>query len=331
MDSMLYEVDGLSIRYNGESDTKWPALSDVGLSIHSGEKIGIVGESGSGKTTLGRALIGLLPDNAKIESGEVRYLGKSILLQSERSLRELRGKEVGWLPQDPLSSLNPVFKIGFQLREAIRAHSKMTRSQINDTMIESLKEVKLPDVKKQLAAYPHELSGGMRQRVLLAQALILRPKVLIADEPTTGLDATVQAQVLDLLQNLVQERKMALVLITHDLAVASEICDRLVVFYSGQIVESGPVSEVLSNPIHPYTKLLLAASRHIFTEKEDKGLADFSPHSDAQLSGCHFRLRCPWAMSGCEVAQPLIQVESSREVRCLLARPDRVSVAEDGH
>lgn len=256
--SALCEIRDVTIRYKGAALTL--AVDQVNFSIGMGEKVCLVGESGSGKTTLALAIAGLLPASAAIESGSLRVLDVDIASADRRTLRRLCSRYIGWVPQDPLTSLNPVFRIEYQLSEAIPDKRRLTREQRRERMEEALRAVRLRDPKRVLRSYPHELSGGMRQRVLIAAAMLKAPRLLIADEPTTALDATVQVQILSLLREIVEEHGLTLLMVTHDLAVASAVADTIYVMWQGQIVESGEASVVLATPEAAYTRRLIEAA-----------------------------------------------------------------------
>lgn len=234
------------------------AVRGVDLDLAAGEAVALVGESGSGKTVTGRSLLGLTPENGLV-SGSVRFDGTDLVGLSDRALRRLRGRDVGMVFQDALDSLNPVFSIGSQMRETLQVRGGLTRRAASDTAVELLSQVGIPDAGRRMRAYPHQFSGGMRQRVCIAMAIALRPRLLIADEPTTALDVTVQAGILELLDELRREAGMSLVFVTHDLAVARRVADRIAVMFHGRLVEQGPIDEVFDNPRHEYTRALLAA------------------------------------------------------------------------
>ncbi|MGO3147013.1 MAG: ABC transporter ATP-binding protein [Leucobacter sp.] len=237
-----------------------PAVSHISLTVEDGERVGIVGESGSGKSTLISAILRSLPTGAKVD-GTITYKGKNLGAMEPARFRELRSVEIARIPQDPLASLNPVIRVGDQLRHVLQAHRSISNRACIPVIEDALAEVGIPEPEDKRRAFPHELSGGMRQRVLIAMSLINEPALLIADEPTTALDVTVQAQILDLLQQELDTRGMSMVLITHDIGVVAEVCSRIIVMRHGTIVEDGQTHELLENPKHPYTKQLFAAAR----------------------------------------------------------------------
>ena len=253
----VLEVRGLGVRYGGNPQ---PVIADIDLTISAGQRVGIVGESGSGKSTLALAITGLLPRAAEIAAGTVRIQGRNIANVSAAEMRQMRGSVFGRVPQDSLGGLNPVITIGRQLRDALRAHNPRDVDAETATIRQAMSAVGVPDIDQKLKSYPHELSGGMRQRVLITMAMLNRPRLLIADEPTTALDATVQAQVLDALESATASVGMSLALVSHDMKVVASICDQVIVMYRGRIVEQGECRRVLTQPQHPYAKALVEAS-----------------------------------------------------------------------
>ncbi|MDR0416794.1 MAG: ABC transporter ATP-binding protein, partial [Propionibacteriaceae bacterium] len=253
----LLSVEGLCVEARSDART-FPILQDVSFDLHAGETLSIVGESGSGKSMTLRAVLGLLPPGIHLTSGRVDLDGNQLVGASERQLRSVRGGQIGMIFQDPMTALNPVMTIGEQIDETLKQHSReLDRAGRRKRIVELLDQVRLPNAASRLRQYPHEFSGGMRQRTMIAMAMANRPRVLLADEPTTALDVTVQAQILDLLKELQQETGAAIALITHDLGVVAEVADRAVVLYAGRIVESGPAQELFEAPVHPYLRGLL--------------------------------------------------------------------------
>jgi oligopeptide/dipeptide ABC transporter ATP-binding protein len=290
--------------------TRWgvtKAVDDVSFELYSGETLGIVGESGSGKSMLALSLVRLTPEPAsRIESGKIVLNGRDLLVLSEREMRKMRGKEISMILQDPQQSLNPVFTIGNQLTEAIRAHDSVAGGdEVRRRAIAALESVQLPAPESRLRNYPHEISGGMKQRVVGAMALAFQPQVLIADEPTTALDVTIQAQYLRLLEELQAQTGVSIILITHDFGVVAETCDRVAVMYAGRIVEQGPVDEIFDNPRHPYTKALLESRPRIDLVAERLPSIDGQPPALHDLpGGCRFAPRCAYATDQCRAAYP---------------------------
>jgi oligopeptide transport system ATP-binding protein len=283
------------------------AVNDVSFHLDRGELLGVVGESGSGKSVTMMSLIKLLPiPPAELRSGEVLLDGRDLLKMSDEDLRQVRGAKVGFVFQDPMTSLNPVFTVGNQVMEPLLEHMGMTKPQAEARAVELLELVGIPDAKKRLKAYPHQFSGGMRQRVMIAIALACDPDVLIADEPTTALDVTIQAQILELVKELRQKLGMAIIWITHDLGVIAGIADRVMVMYGGQVVEQAPVGELFANPQHPYTRALLKTIPKITGERESRlrVIQGQPPILNAPLSACPFRARCEHRMDQCDSANP---------------------------
>ncbi|MDA9008455.1 ABC transporter ATP-binding protein [Alphaproteobacteria bacterium] len=280
-------------------------VDGVSYEISAGEILGVVGESGAGKSMTGNAVIGLLDRPAHIASGEILLNGKRIDNLSREAMRKLRGKEIGMIFQDPLTSLNPLLSIGDQLVETILQHLPMTKEQANQRAIEALEEVGIPAAASRIGAYPHEFSGGMRQRVVIALALCAEPSLVIADEPTTALDVSVQAQIISLLKRLCRERGTAVMLVTHDMGVIAEAADRVAVMYAGRLAELGPVRDVLTKPNHPYTDGLMASTPLASAgQKRLRQIPGAMPRLSAMPSGCAFHPRCEFAQDRCRSENP---------------------------
>lgn len=296
------------------------AVNSVSFTLAAGELLGVVGESGSGKSVTMMSLIGLLPmPPAEIRSGTVMFEGRDILTMTDDERRDVRGSRIGFVFQDPMTSLNPVFTVGFQLAEPLRAHMGMNRRQARARAIELLELVGIPDAESRLKDYPHQFSGGMRQRVMIAIALSCDPKVLIADEPTTALDVTIQAQILELVKELRQKLGMAIIWITHDLGVIAGIADRVMVMYGGQIVEQAPVRELFANPQHPYTRALLETLPSVTGDrtKRLRSIEGQPPAMPAHPTACPFRARCGHVMAICgEQNPPIVQSQKGHDVAC---------------
>ena len=290
--------------------TRWGttrAVDGVSFQLHAGEMLGIVGESGCGKSMLALSLVRLTPEPAaRILGGQVLLEGTDLLSLPESRMRKLRGREISMILQDPHQSLNPVFSIGNQMEEAARVHERdVSRPEARRRAVELLKTVHVPAPERRLASYPHELSGGMKQRVVGAMAMTYRPKVLIADEPTTALDVTIQAQYLKLLRELKEQTGVAIILITHDFGVIAEACDRVAVMYAGRIVEQGPVRDIFDRPRHPYTRALLASRPRRDVAMERLAVIEGQPPSLTDLPlGCRFAPRCPYAVDRCREQYP---------------------------
>jgi peptide/nickel transport system ATP-binding protein len=299
------------------------ALDDVSLSIASGETVALVGESGSGKTVAALALMRLLPPRtAHITAGTAAFEGDDLLSMPDRKLRRTRGARIAMVFQEPMTSLNPVLRIGEQVAEPLLLHLGLTRRQARSEALDLLRLVRLPDAEAQMQAYPHQLSGGMRQRVMIAQAIACRPALLIADEPTTALDVTVQAQILALLASLQRELGMALLLITHDLGVVAQVAARTVVLYAGRVAEVAPTRRLLSAPWHPYTRGLLGATLELGSARAERipEIAGSVKIVAAPDTECHFAPRCPRAEPDCRSARPpLLERAPGHVVACFHA------------
>jgi peptide/nickel transport system ATP-binding protein len=301
--------------------TRTTIVDDVGLEVAKGATLGIVGESGSGKSVTMLSVMGLLPRQLEVTSGEALLLGRDLLRLPRSALRRVRGREVAMVFQDPMTALNPVLTIGRQIGEAIRAHAPRARaSHVRGRITELIADVGIPDPEAQLHAYPHEFSGGMRQRVVIAMALANRPQLIIADEPTTALDVTVQAQVLELLREAGRTTGAGTVLITHDLALVAEMADRVVVMYAGRIVEAGPVDRVFANPKHPYTAGLLASRPRIASRRPLVPIPGSPPDPVLRPDGCAFHPRCRLGADEqrCRSEVPLLRGEGVHRSACHL-------------
>nr|WP_254119705.1 ABC transporter ATP-binding protein [Bacillus sp. FJAT-29790] len=299
-----------------------PAVHGISFSLKDGEILGIVGESGSGKSVTSLATMGLIPcPPGKIENGEIFFEGKDLTTLSEKEWRKVRGNQISMIFQEPMTSLNPLFTIGNQLMEGIRLHTDLSKTEAKARCVELLRLVGIPRAEEILKEYPHQLSGGMRQRVMIAMAMACKPKILIADEPTTALDVTIQAQILALMKDLNEKTNTSIILITHDLGVVAEICERVIVMYSGQIVEQGDVRTILKNPQHPYTKGLLKSVPDLRGKKDRLySIPGNVPIPGSILQGCRFAARCSEVFGKClEEAPELYKSENDgHEVRCFL-------------
>jgi len=299
------------------------AVDDVSLTLDAGQTLGIVGESGSGKTTLALSILRLLPPAARIVSGEIRFEGEDLLAKSKREMRKIRGKRIAMILQDPMASLNPLFTVGDQIGEPLRVHEGASRSAAGRRACELLAAVRIPSPASRARNYPHEMSGGMRQRVVGAIAIACRPRLLIADEPTTSLDVTIQAQYLTLLGELQREQGLALIFITHNLGIVARMCDRVAVMYAGRFVEVGDVRTIFNAPAHPYTRALLDAIPRLGQWGGRLTAIDGVPPDLAQLpAGCAFAPRCPQAIARCAVdVPPAFALGPGHAARCWLAGP----------
>jgi peptide/nickel transport system ATP-binding protein len=321
VDAPLLEISDLTVTI-GSGQNALTAVRGIDLTLQRGESIGVVGESGAGKSLSMLSVTSLLPPNARL-GGSVKLKGTELVGLRHRELRKIRGAEVGMIFQDPMTSLNPVFTVGRQVGEAIKIHNpRMSRRAIAEAAIELLAAVAIPAPKERLGSYPFELSGGMRQRVMIAIAIANNPALLIADEPTTALDVTIQAQILRLLQQLADERDMALVLITHDLGVIAGMVDRVAVMYAGRIVEERPTDELFADPRHPYTKALLACiPRPDETNTRITGIAGTPAVLRPAPRGCAFAPRCGEAIAECEETDPQLEGIEGARVACIVATP----------
>ncbi|OZS76803.1 peptide ABC transporter ATP-binding protein [Tetzosporium hominis] len=306
-----------------------PSVDFVDFEVREGEILGIVGESGSGKSVTSLSVMGLIPSPpGKITSGEILYNGNDITTYNEKQMRQIRGNEIAMIFQEPMTSLNPLFTIGSQMMEAVLLHKKgWSKKQAQARSIEMLKLVGLPRAEELMKDYPHQLSGGMRQRVMIAMALVCDPKVLIADEPTTALDVTIQAQILKLMKDLNTRLNTAIILITHDLGVVAETCERVVVMYAGKVVEEGPVERIFTNPQHPYTKGLLASVPDMRFKKQSLySIPGNVPKPGSIKEGCRFAARCSEVFGRCTVeSPPLYQTAPDHKTRCFLYDPEEVA------
>ncbi len=323
----ILEVKNLQTSFNTE-DGVVKAVDQVSFDLYKGKTVGIVGESGCGKSVTSLSIMRLIPNPpGKIVGGEIIYNGKNLLDLPMDHMRKIRGNEISMIFQEPMTSLNPVFTIGNQLVEAIRLHQDLSKSAAIAKAVESLKLVGIPAPDKRINDYPHQLSGGMRQRVMIAMALSCNPQILIADEPTTALDVTIQAQILDLLRDLQQKMGMAIMLITHDLGVVAEMAHEVVVMYAGRVVERAPVNEIFANPKHPYTKGLLNSIPVMNKDPTGKvkktrlePIPGIVPNLLHLPQGCRFQDRCKYVMDACRGVEPeLRQLTPSRLVRCIRA------------
>ncbi|MBN1823211.1 MAG: ABC transporter ATP-binding protein [Endomicrobiales bacterium] len=312
----VISVKDLSVTYHPALE----AVRGVSVELEKGKTLAVVGESGCGKSTLAMSILGLiLPDEGRITAGEVSYGGKDIITGGSAEWRRIRGKEISMVFQDPFSSLNPVLKIGVQITEAILAHDAgIGKYEAKKAAIKSLEEVLFSEPERIFNSYPHQISGGQRQRVALAIAIVNRPKVLIADEPTTALDVTIQKEIMDLIDDLKHSLGLTIVLVTHNLPLAKQRSDSIAVMYAGQIVETGGTEEVLKKPLHPYTRGLIASVPRMFECVKTSSLSGHPPDMNDLPPGCAFAPRCPRAMDICRNEKPSLLPSGSIKVRCFL-------------
>ena len=320
--SPLLEIRKLGVHYVTARGTRINrAVDEVSFSLDAGETLGIVGESGSGKTTLALSLLRLLPTAARFVSGEIRFEGRDLLTLSDKEMRKVRGKRIAMILQDPMASLNPLFTVGNQVAEPLRAHEGASKKSAWARARELLRSVKIPAPEARVKEYPHQMSGGMRQRIVGAIGISCEPRLLIADEPTTSLDLTIQAQYLNLLRDLQKAHGLALIFITHNLGIVAKMCDRVAVMYAGRMVEAGPVKAIFDAPAHPYTRALLESIPRMGDSRRRLTAIDGQPPDLAALPvGCAFHPRCPDVVDRCrEEAPPELSVASGHFGRCWLA------------
>ena len=303
------------------------AVDDVSFYLDRGKLLGLVGESGCGKSMTALSIMRLIAPPGNIVGGEILFEGQNLLRFSNAAMRDVRGNDIAMIFQDPMTSLNPVFTVGEQIAEALRLHRGLRRKAARQAAVDAMHEVSIPDPALRADDYPHQLSGGMRQRVMIAMALACDPKLLIADEPTTALDVTIQAQILELLNGLRRNRDLAILLITHDLGVVAEVADRVAVMYTGRIVEESPVNELFARPKHPYTEGLLRSvpkltAEHVAKAERLQTIEGTVPKPTRLPAGCHFEPRCPYRMPRCKEREiPLYEVGQDVRARCVLFDP----------
>ncbi|MBR4120412.1 MAG: ABC transporter ATP-binding protein [Spirochaetales bacterium] len=323
MDDNIIEVRGLKTYYYTATRVI-PAADNINFTIRRGEVLGIVGESGCGKTTVARSLVGLINrQNTKIEAGEILFDGIDLAKATPKQLEDIRGNRISMIFQDPFVSLSPVYTVGNQIAEVMRAHKKgkTDKAKERETIIELMRKVGIPSPEMRINDYAYQLSGGMQQRIMIAIALACRPDILIADEPTTALDVTVQAQVLELIRNLKEEYRMSVILISHNLGIVANMCDRILVMYGGVVVEDGSCYDIFKNPRHPYTRGLLKAIPSLSDDKEDLfSIPGTVPTFSVPITCCRFADRCPHACDECWKNEPeFIDVGPGHKARCIIA------------
>ncbi|MBC9877135.1 ABC transporter ATP-binding protein [Bradyrhizobium sp. INPA01-394B] len=324
--SPLIEIKDLRIRFHGDDGRITHAVDSVDLSVANGATLGLVGESGCGKSVTSLAIMGLLPKQTTEISGAIRFDGFDLLNTPDQTLRDLRGNRLAMIFQEPMTSLNPSFTIGDQIIETILRHRGGSRKGARDRTVELLRRVHIPSPERRIDEYPHKLSGGMRQRVMIAMALACDPRLLIADEPTTALDVTLQAQILELMRELKAASGAAIILITHDLGVVAEVCDEVAVMYAGEIVERAPVDELFSAPQHPYTVGLLGSIPRLDHRAEQLATIEgMVPNMAEPPAGCRFAARCPFVLEACTKAPPpLVEISPGHASRCIRAPLERL-------
>ena len=317
--SHLLTISDLTIAFTGDTGTH-EVTDHLSLTLDEGEVVCLVGESGCGKSVTAMSLLGLLGPGGSVTEGSICYEDRDLLTLSEKELDQIRGKEISMIFQDPMSSLNPTFTIGYQIMEGLRIHLGLKKREAWVRAVELLARVGMKEPELVMKSYPHTLSGGMRQRAIIAMALACNPKLLIADEPTTALDVSVQAQIMELLKRLQKESRMAVLLITHDMGVVSHMADRVLVMYAGQIVEEAEAEELFRHPSHPYTRALLAAIPTTRDSEERKlsSIPGMVPENYDTISGCRFADRCPYARQECHQRVGLREISKRHTVRCIL-------------
>lgn len=313
----LLEVRDLRVYFYSDEKRELKAVDGVSFSVGKGETLALVGESGCGKSVTSMAILRLVDSKGKITGGEVIFDGQNLLLLPESRMREIRGKDIAMIFQEPASALNPVYTIGEQILEAIMLHQKLSPSRAKEVALEMLRLVGIPEPEKRLNEYPHELSGGMKQRAMIAMALSCRPQLLIADEPTTSLDVTIQAQILELIRELQKKLGMALILITHDLGIVADMAERVVVMYAGKVVEEGNRFEIFKNPFHPYTVGLLRSIPRLDVERKKLDtIPGVVPEPSSFPVGCRFRGRCNFETGECVQEPPRTSLSNTHAVYC---------------
>ena len=312
----LLDIHNLSVHFGSEKHP-FAAVDGLDLTVNQGEIVGIVGESGSGKSVTMMAMMGLLEGQGRILADRLDFDGKNLLTISGRERRRIVGKDIAMIFQDPMTSLNPSYTVGYQIREVLALHQGLRGAALNRRALELMEMVEIPAAKSRLEAYPHQLSGGMSQRVVIAMAIACNPKLLIADEPTTALDVTIQAQIMELLVDLQQSQNMALIMITHDLAVVAEVAHRVAVMYAGQVVETGPVEALFRHPAHPYTEALLASiPEHSKGAERLSTLPGIVPGHYDRPRGCLLSPRCPYVQEVCRADRPALLQHGATAARC---------------
>jgi oligopeptide/dipeptide ABC transporter ATP-binding protein len=314
----LLRVQDLKVQFATSGGTV-NAVDGVSFDVERGEIVGIVGESGSGKTMTALSMLRLVPDPGRITGGRILYGEKDVLQMSDEEIREFRGKDVAMIFQDPMTSLNPVLRVGFQIEEAMAAHERFTRKQAHERVVPMLQRVRIPAAAERARDYPHQFSGGMRQRAMIAMGISNEPSLLIADEPTTALDVTVQASIIELLRDLSNELRVSVILITHNMALIASLCQRVIVMYAGRIVEEGPTRSIFKNPQHPYTWSLLRSIPRIDEKTHEKliSIRGMPPDLSKAPPGCKFHPRCRFRVDRCLTEEPpLAEVDPGQQARC---------------
>lgn len=316
---MILEVKNLKTYFYLDK-MEYAAVDDISFDLKKGETIGIIGESGSGKSVTSLSVMGLVDPPGKVIGGEINYMGENLLKKNEKDMRSIRGNEIAMIYQDPMSTLNPMIKVGKQIEEAMIIHYKIDKKTARKRALELIKSVGIPDEEDRYGQLPEQFSGGMRQRIMIAMAIANNPKILIADEPTTALDVTIQAEILDLLKDLREKNNMSIILNTHDLGVVGEMADKVIVMYCGKIMERGSISDVFKNPLNPYTEKLMECTPNMKTRKKRlETIEGYVPHPTEYGEGCRFASRCEKVMEKCKTHMPeLLEIENQHFSRCWL-------------
>lgn len=317
--SQLLEVENLETKFR-TADGKLSAVRNISFSVDKEETLCIVGESGCGKSITSLSIMGLLPSNGEISGGSIHLDEENLTKKTEEEMEQIRGNKLSMIFQEPMTALNPVLTIGYQLREPLMIHKNMSKKEAKKSSIELLDKVDIPNPEEKLAQYPHELSGGMRQRVMISISLACEPSLLVADEPTTALDVTIQAQILDLMSELQTEIGMGVIFVTHDMGVVAEVADRVMVMYAGEVMEVADVESIFENPQHPYTKGLLDSVPDVDDDMQElKVIQGSMPALDEEICGCRFHPRCPFASDICKQKEPpSFKISSSHFSKCWL-------------
>ncbi len=315
----LLSVEGLTIELRRRGLPSVPIARDVSLRVDEGEIVGLIGESGSGKTVTAKSLIGLLPDGIHVAAGQANFRGRDLFALSAREMRSVRGAQISLIPQDALHALNPVQLVGWQVGEPVEVHTRRTAADIRDMVVRLLERVHIPNALARTRDYPHQFSGGMQQRALTAMALSMEPPLILADEPTTALDVTIQAEIIALIKDLRAQTGTSFLFISHDLGLVSGLCDRIYVMYAGEIVESGVRDQIFSRPRHPYTRALMGAAPRLRGNPDQLlTIPGRIPQPSEEIAGCRFRDRCPMAVARCIEPPPLVEDSAFHATRCWL-------------
>lgn len=331
MMSEILEVKDLHVSFNTYAG-EVKAVRGINFTVNKGEFVAIVGESGCGKTVTSETIMGLLPTSGFIKQGEIIFQGEDLVKKTEHEMGKIRGKEIGMIFQDPMTSLNPTMTVGNQIAEGLRKHKELSKREAREGALEALKLVGIPIPEKRIDQYPHQFSGGMRQRVMIAIALASEPALLIADEPTTALDVTIQAQILSLMKNLQDQLNTSTILITHDLGVVAEVCDKVVVMYAGKVVETGTVDDIFYHPQHPYTKGLLASVPRLDMKTRLIPIRGTPPELLSPPKGCAFASRCQYAMKVCLEIDPALETTTgTQQAACWMHHPLRKEAQLEGN